>query len=157
MARLVPDRRWVWQVGIQLGVLAAVGAVLWSLARVEGLVLVAVVGLVWLVASTEYAVAIGLVLYAVLLAPALETPLVGAAAFGGLFLAEFAGRWPWRSGGLGVLAFALAGLGLGSAWRFDPQWQGLALLFVGFAVVSYGIHRSELVVLGLVEGEEEAT
>ena len=157
---------------LRVAALSLLGAALWTLVGPGwAVVLTGVVGVVWTVARTVYAFAVGQLLLAVLVASGLEGPLltvrvsgsafavlalfVGAAVFGVLFVAEAAMRWPPATAGLTAGTFLLAWGVLSSAWQVEPPWYGAAALLLAFALLSYGVHRVELVTLGLV-GEADA-
>lgn len=151
--------------------LVLLGAALWSLVGpAEAVILTGAVAVVWTVASTVYAFAVGQLLFAVLFAAGVEGPLltasilgsalavrtlfVAAAVFGVLFVAEAAMRWPPSTVAAGVTTALLVWGGLSGVWLVEPPWHGAAALLVAFALLSYGIHRAELVTLGLVEEAE---
>jgi hypothetical protein len=51
---------------------------------------------------------------------------------------------------LAVAVVGLTGLAAGGLSTFDPLWQTAGLVVVAFGLVAYGLHRYELVRLGLV-------
>jgi hypothetical protein len=151
--------------------LVLLGAALWSHVGVDAaLLLTAAVAGVWVVASTVYAFAVGQLLYAALFASSIEGAFLSMAAFDGrfvvlnlvvgavlfsvLFVTDAVIRWPLSTAVFALIAFLFAWGGLANAWLVDPLWQGAAAMLVAFALLAYGIHRYELVALGLVEGAE---
>jgi hypothetical protein len=156
MASLVFDRAWwagLFLRGVAVGLL---GVALWSLVGVLGaIVLVSAVTTVWILGSTVYAFAVGQLLFGTLFVSRVEAPLVVAAVFGMLFVAEAVVRWPRSTALFTIVTVLLAWGGLASARLVDPLWAGAAAMLTAFGLFAYAIHRYELVTLGKVEGAGE--
>lgn len=135
---------------LRFGTVGVLASILWLVSGVEALVLIPIVAGIWIVAPTMYAFASGQLLVAVLVAPVVESPLV-AVSFGVLFVASFVSDWPFSTAVSGTVVFGLAWVGLGSARLVDPLWMGAVVMLFAFGLLAYGLHRFELVSLGLVQ------
>lgn len=135
---------------LQTAALCLLATLLWFVAGLEGVLVSGVVVGIWFVAPTVYAFAVGQLLYGAFLVPVSEAYLVGAAAFGTLFVADFALEWSSSTAVTATVAFTLVWIGLGSVWLIESLWSAVGLVVVAFALLAYGVHRIELVTLGLL-------
>jgi hypothetical protein len=154
MSRLSAARRRLASVLVSASALVIVAAALWTIVGVASIGITALVALVWLLTSTPYAVAVGGLLSAVL---ASGSGLFDALAVGsllGLFAADLIIEWPVRTAAIGVVTLLPSAAVLSAVWRAEPLWAGAVALLGGFGLLTYAVHRYELVRLGLlVEAE----
>ncbi|MFC4451591.1 hypothetical protein [Halorussus aquaticus] len=120
-----------------------------------GLAAGALVAGAWALAGPVYAFAFGQILFAAF-APdptGLELAVAQVGLFG--FLAVPANRWaPLRTVGAFVVASAgLVGVGAGVRDVTGELWPAALAVGAAVALVAYGLHRYELVVLDLVEAD----
>lgn len=152
MASIPIEQAWWGRLILRGGTLCLLATALWSLVgAAEAIILTSIVATVWFVTSTVYAFAVGQLLVVVLLGAAVDEPLLTAGAFGVLFIVGFLIQWPRSTAIPAIGAFLLAWAGLASAWLVESLWGGVAAMLVAFGLLAYGIHRYELVSLGLVQ------
>lgn len=137
---------------------AVVGAGFWLAVGGWGLLAAAVIGLGWYRLSSLYAVAIGhaaLLPFVTSIDTVTPAVLIAEVGFGLLLIAPavdtaaptaFVGAFLGSLGGLLVISVAVY------RWS-DRLWITAVVLLGALAVASYGLHRYELVRLGLVEEE----
>ncbi|MFB6130400.1 MAG: hypothetical protein ABEJ28_06230 [Salinigranum sp.] len=141
---------------------AGVGFVL--LGGLGGALGAAAVALAWYFLPVEYAFVAGQVVLAALVAPGGvptaapvgPVPIVGVEA--ALWALLAASLWdvagtPRATVVFGVLSAAAGGGAWVAAASGTATWAVAGALVCAFAVAAYGLHRYELVALGLVEGE----
>ena len=145
------------------GVLAALAGALWFLGGGYGLVVAGAVAVVWLVSSPVYAYAVGQLLFVLLVIdghglvgsePLIGLvdiePLIGQLALALVLVSQFVSR-RLSATLLAVATFAVAGGGVVAIAAVEPLWLAAVGLALAYGLVAYGIHRYELVTLGLVE------
>ncbi|GAB3021815.1 hypothetical protein [Natronobiforma cellulositropha] len=155
--RLSSDPPWLWQLLLTVVVLPATFAfVAGPVGALAGLL----AGVVWYVAGTPYAVAVG---YASLLVvfPTGTDTLSLALVTGAFVVCILASAGVTASPVRFVVAALVASAALvGGTWYAAttwPLWLAAASSLSVFALAAYGVHRSELVALGLVSEADDDT
>lgn len=153
---LTDDRRYLALAA--LAVATAAAGLGYALGPV-GLIVAAAVALTWALASPVYAFGAGQLLFAVLatgLADGRPTTalVVGQLGLVAPLLAALLGRWPLRVAATASATFALAAATFGAVYALETTLQGIAVLALVYAIAAYGLHRYELVRLGLVQGAD---
>lgn len=149
--RVLPDRS---RMEIIAMLIAGVGFAL--VGGLAGVASALTVGIVWLLLPAVYAVALGYVLLTALTVSSstlFEFIVVGFGLFAVLLAPT--SRFYRRKTLISVTVFAAAALFSVFAIAFtiaDTLWIEVLALIVTWALAVYGIHRYELVVLGIVEG-----
>lgn len=137
-------------------VIAAVGLVFASGFELAGAASAAVIALVWFVFPVVYTIALGHILVAALTVDGFSTIAIVIAELGLFGILLTAAPTLYDRGTVTSMTVFMLGLFVftfGIAFvTSEALWIGaLALLVVG-AIAAYGMHRYELVSLGLVEG-----
>lgn len=156
-----PERTWLGSAGLLLaaGAFVAVGGV-------DGLLAAGLAAGGWYLLAHTYAFALGQIALVAVFSPTDAVPfaLVQVGLFGVLFAPAVTGdSGPTTSGATAPTTIAVAALGVlagaGAAWASGLSAVGLPVaalgVVAGLGFAAYGLHRVQLVSLGLVEGDDE--